>query len=195
MDVYRQALKIIQNMVEDAKRMALSEPMAMTLATVDEAGQPSARTVYLQAVVDEGLIFFTNRYSRKAIQLAANPRAAVCLYSEPLARQIQVEGSARPLAADEAAAYWALRERDSQLAAWASAQSEPPEARDHLQRRVSQYRQRFDFHREVPIPSHWCGFCLEPQRIEFWKKDWRHPQQRLCYQNTPQGWSVIRLNP
>lgn len=195
MDVYSQALKIIQNMVEDAKQIALPEPMVMALATVDEAGQPSVRTVYLQAVVDSGLIFFTNRYSRKAIQLAGNPRAAVCLYCQPLAQQIQVEGSARLLTADEAATYWAMRGRDSQLAAWASAQSEPPEAREQLERRVSQYRQRFDFHRQVPIPSHWCGYCLEPQRIEFWKKSWRRPQQRLCYQNTPDGWSVIRLNP
>ncbi|EAR20367.1 pyridoxine/pyridoxamine 5'-phosphate oxidase [Nitrococcus mobilis] len=195
MDLYKQALKAIRDMVEEARQMALPDPMVMSLATVDAAGQPSVRTVYLQAVVDSGLVFFTSCHSRKAIQLAANPRAAVCLYSQPLARQIQVEGTAWLLGDEEAAIYWAMRGRDNQLAAWASGQIESLESREQFEQRLAEYRQRFDFQREVPKPHHWCGYCLAPERIELWKKSWRYPQQRVCYQKTADGWSVTHVNP
>ncbi|MCO6440780.1 MAG: pyridoxal 5'-phosphate synthase [Nitrococcus mobilis] len=195
MDPYKQALQAIRDMVEEAKQIAPSDLMVMSLATVDAVGQPSVRTVYLQAVVDSGLVFFTSCHSRKAIQLAANPRAAVCLYCQPLARQIQVEGTAWLLGEEEADMYWATRGRDSQLAAWASSQAESLESREDFEHRLAEYRQRFDFRRQVPKPRHWCGYCLTPERIELWKKSWRYPQQRVCYQKAPNGWSVTHVNP
>ncbi len=195
MDLYKQALQAIRDTLEEAKQIALPDPMVMSLATVDAVGQPSVRTVYLQAVVDNGLVFFTSCQSRKAIQLAANPRAAVCIYCQPLARQIQVEGTAWLLGEEEAGMYWAMRSRDSQVAAWASGQAELSESQEHFEHQLAEYRQRFDFHRQVPKPQHWCGYCLTPERIELWKKSWRHPQQRLSYQKTSNGWSVTRVNP
>lgn len=195
MNLYRQALKTIQEVVDEARQDTLSESTVMSLATADETGQPSVRTVYLHAVVDSGLIFFTNRNSRKAHQLAANPRAAACFYWQPLGRQIQVEGIVQRLNDGEADAYWDQRGRDSQLVAWASGQREPGESREQFQRRLSEYRQQFDFQRQVPRPRHWSGYCLIPERIEIWKASWRYPKQRVCYQKTLDGWSVTHLNP
>lgn len=196
MDLYRQALRAIQDIVEEAKHIALPEPTAMSLATVDEAGQPSVRTIYLHAVVDSGLIFFTNRNSRKARQLAANPRAAACLYWQPLARQIQIEGIARLLDDAAADAYWAERGRDSQLVAWTSSdQREPKASQEQFDHRLSEYRQQFDFQRQVPRPRQWSGYCLTPERIEIWKTSWRYPKQRVCYQKISDRWSVTHLNP
>lgn len=195
MDLYRQAIKSIHDLVEEAQKSDHPEPMVMALATVDQAGQPTVRIVYVHAVIDSGLVFFTNRNSRKAHQLEANPRAAACLYWQLPARQIQVEGFARPVDDEHADLYWAKRGRDSQLVAWASHQDDLVETQEQFNERLAEGRQRFDFQRQVPRPRHWSGYCLEPERIEFWKASWRYPQQRVCYQKTPDGWTLTQLTP
>src|SRR5690606_12830048 len=139
MDLYQEALDRLQSLLRQAADTGLAEPTAMTLATVDAGGRPTARTVLLKAIDARGLVFYTNTLSRKGRALAANPRAALCFFWQPLLAQVLVEGSAEPVAAAEADAYWATRPRASQLGAWASLQSEPLRSRQELEQRYADY--------------------------------------------------------
>lgn len=194
-DLYGQALKEFQYLLKEANKTVPPKPMIMALATADAAGRPSVRTVVLEAVDERGVVFFTHLHSRKGRHLASNPRAAVCFFWPSLKQQVEVEGTVERVTEEEADAYWARRDRDSQLAAWASHQSEPLASRETLTRRLLEYRKRFDFERQVPRPPYWSGFRIVPERIEFWKAGWRHLHERVCYQRSETGWSVTLLNP
>ncbi|MDQ2696168.1 MAG: pyridoxamine 5'-phosphate oxidase [Pseudomonadota bacterium] len=195
MDLYSEALKRFQELLTEAGKTGLRDAAVMTLATVDERGRPSARTVFLEAADEQGFVFFTNRHSRKGRQLAANPQAAMCFFWQPLRQQVQVEGTVEQLAEAQADAWWAGRDRDTQLVAWASRQSAPLESNEALKQRLTEIRQRFDFQRQVPRPSWWSGFRLVPERIEFWRAGWHHLHERVCYQKSAGAWSVTLLNP
>lgn len=194
MSLYLQALKRFQDLLEEAKKLSLHEPLAMALATADETGQPSVRTVYLGGVDERGLVFFTSRHSRKGRQLAANPHAAVCFFWQLLGQQVQVEGTVEPVSEEEADTYWSTRDRYSRLAAWVSRQSEPLDSPQTLEHRLKEYRQQFDFE-PIPCPPYWCGYRLVPERIEFWKTGWGYLHERECYQKSGNEWTVTLLNP
>ena len=194
MTLYLQALKRFQDLLEEAKQLSLREPLAMALATADEQGRPSVRTIYLGGVDERGLVFFTNCHSRKAQQLAANPHAAVCFFWPLLGQQVQVEGTVEPVSEEEADACWATRDHHSRLAAWASQQSEPLDSQETLKRRLEEYRQQFDL-QPIPRPSYWCGYRLVPERIEFWKTGWGYLHERECYQKSGDKWTMTLLNP
>lgn len=194
MDLYQQALNRFQEVLREAKKVNLPEPKAMILATVDERGQPSVRTVFLEAVDERGFVFFTDHRSRKARQLASNPRAALCCYWQPLRQQVQVEGVAELVPEEEADAYWVTRNRDGQFAAWASQQSAPLDSLEALKHRLNECRERFSFE-QVPRPPHWSGFRIVPERIEFWRYGWHQLHERVCYQQSKDGWTVLLLNP
>jgi pyridoxamine 5'-phosphate oxidase len=194
MNLYLQALQRFQDLLEEAKKLSLHEPLAMSLATADEKGRPSIRTVYLAGVDTRGLVFFTNRHSRKGRQLAANPYAAVCFFWQLLGQQVQVEGIIEPISEEESDAYWATRDHYSRLAAWVSRQSEPLDSRQTLKRRLEEYRQQFDF-QPIPRPPYWCGYCLVPERFEFWKTGWGYLHERECYQKSEDEWTMTLLNP
>jgi pyridoxamine 5'-phosphate oxidase len=142
---------------------------AMTLATVGADGMPTARLVLLKEFDARGFVFYTNLESRKAIELAGNPRAALCFLWKSLRRQVRVEGTASAVAPAEADAYFASRPRDSQIGAWASDQSRELESRAALERRLELFTQRFA-EGPVPRPPHWSGFRIAPRRIEFWQE-------------------------
>lgn len=194
-ELYGQALKEFQYLLKEAKKADPSKSMTMALATTDAAGRPSVRTIVLEAVDQRGLIFFTHLHSRKGSHLASNPHAAACFFWPSLKQQVEVEGTVQQVTEQEADAYWKTRDRDSQLAAWASHQSEPLASRETLKRRLLEYRKQFDFERQVPRPAYWSGFRIVPERIEFWKAGWRHLHERVCYQKSENGWSVTLLNP
>ncbi len=182
-------------LLAQARDLEGAEAAVMSLATVGADGWPTVREIYLQAVDDAGLLFFTHDCSRKARQLAENPRAAACFYWPASGQQVQVEGVTEPVddaTADEA---WAGRSRESQLAAWASRQSRPLESDEALTARVADYRKRFDFQRQIPRPPHWCGYRLVPERMEFWSSGWRNLNVRVCYERDTCGWVVQRLEP
>ena len=149
-----------------------SEPLAetMTLATAGRDGRPSLRAVLLKDADRSGFVFYTNLESRKADELFHNPHAALCFHWKSLARQIRVEGEVAPVAEAEADAYFATRQRDSQIGAWASDQSRPLASRAALEQRFAMFAREYAEQPVVPRPANWSGFRVTPRRIEFWQE-------------------------
>ena len=194
MDLYIEALGRFHDLLKEAHKTDLLEPTAMTLATCDAQGHPTARTVLLKMVDERGFAFYTNLNSRKARQLESNPRAALCFFWQPLMQQVTVEGSVQILSDEEADAYWHTRERDSQIGAWASEQSAPLDSQETLHLRHEQYRDRFK-DQQVPRPADWSGYRIIPERIEFWKSGWHRLHERVCYSKSEEGWTLTFLYP
>jgi pyridoxamine 5'-phosphate oxidase len=167
---------------------------AMTLATVDKNGKPSSRTVLLKSVDERGFIFFSNYDSRKGHELAANPNAALTFFWSELERQVCVAGSVTKLPAAESEAYFKSRPRGSQLAAWASNQSEPVADRAALEAKWRELEKKFPG--DIPLPPNWGGFILKPERIEFWQGRPSRLHDRLHYTKSVDGsWKIDRLSP
>jgi pyridoxamine 5'-phosphate oxidase len=178
----------------DADATGLREPLAMTLATADGTGQPSARVVLLRDFGPEGFTFYSNYYSRKGAELAVNPRAALCFWWGELERQVRAEGSVTRLSAAESDAYFAQRARGSQLAATISPQSQPVPDRPWLEARLAEGTDRYA-DQPVPRPDHWGGYRLLPTTIEFWQGRLYRLHDRLRYQRLAEGWRRERLAP
>jgi pyridoxamine 5'-phosphate oxidase len=174
--------------------LAVREPNAMTLATADREGRPSARLILLKGVDVRGFTFYTNLESRKARDLAENPMAALCFYWFPLDVQIRVEGPAVQVSDEEADEYFATRPRGSQVGAWASDQSRVVPWVGELEQRVARYEAEFDG-RDVPRPPHWSGFRITPQRMEFWRNRANRLHDRVLYTLEPGGWRAETLYP
>jgi pyridoxamine 5'-phosphate oxidase len=178
----------------EASRAPLQEPNAMTLATVDGSGQPAARTVLLKGIDKRGLVFYTNLDSRKARELAANPKAALLFWWPPHARQVRFEGAIEPVEDVESDAYFATRPRGSQIGAWASAQSSVIADRVALEAAEQKVAERFAGG-PVPRPPFWGGYRLVPERIEFWQGRTNRLHDRLRYTRTGDRWQIERLAP
>ncbi|MGB9430086.1 MAG: pyridoxamine 5'-phosphate oxidase [Gammaproteobacteria bacterium] len=166
-DLYLQAVQRFQALFARAQILDIPEPAAMTLATSNSDGRPSVRTVLLKTIDRRGFVFYTNLHSRKGQQLHANPHAALGFFWQPLMQQVLVEGRVEPVSDTEADAYWATRQRESQIGAWASQQSDILAERAELERRYAEFKQRFA-DQSVPRPPHWSGLRLVPDMIEFW---------------------------
>ncbi len=177
-------------------RQRVSQPEAMTLATADPSGRPSARVVLVRGIDARGLTFFTNRTSRKAEELRHNPRAAVVLHWWELGRQVRVEGAVVEVDPTESAAYWSTRPRASQIAGWASPQSQPLDGRSDLDVRVAAAESQFSGG-EVPLPPFWGGYRLVPETIEFWshRDDRLHDRVRYARSSEDARWLRERLAP
>ena len=170
------------------------QPEAMTLATATPDGGPSARMVLLKGH-DGGFAFYTNRESRKGLELAANPRAALVFHwHEPRERQVRVEGAVEVLDDDRSAAYFATRPHGARLAAWASSQSRPVTGRDELERRYDELAARFG-EGEVPLPPFWGGYVVIPDAIEFWQAREHRFHDRVRYERDGAWWQRERLGP
>lgn len=194
MDLYAEALERFRNLLDEVNKSELPEPAAMTLATTDAGGQVTARTVLIKKIDERGFTFFTNLHSRKARQLTENPHAALCVFWQSLRQQVSVEGVVAVVSDDEADDYWLTRERDSQIGAWVSQQSEPLDTPETLKKRLAIFRERF-MDRPVPRPPSWVGYRLVPDRIEFWSAGWRRLHERRCYYKSTSGWSIMLLYP
>jgi pyridoxamine 5'-phosphate oxidase len=167
---------------------------AMTLATADASGRPSARMVLLKDIDDRGFAFVTNLESRKARELEENPFAALCFHWPRAAEQLRVEGRVERASDAESDAWFAARPRASQIGAWASAQSAPLASRDVLLERAREVEARFAG-REVPRPPFWGGYRLVPDRIELWQGRESRLHDRVLFTRTGDGWRAQRLYP
>jgi pyridoxamine 5'-phosphate oxidase len=169
-------------------------PEAMSLATVGKDGRPAVRMVLLKDFGSDGFVFYTNTQSRKGREIAANPNGALCLYWKTISRSIRIEGVFTPVTTAEADAYFESRPRDSQLAAWASSQSEILSAREILFQRFAAERLRYENH-PVPRPPQWSGYRLRPDMIEFWMDVPNRLHDRLVFEKAATEWKISRLYP
>lgn len=195
-DLYAEALITFRDLLEEAKSAGDPEPTAMTVATCNSAGKPSARTVLLKEFDERGFVFYTNFNSRKGQQLQANPQAALLFLWKTLRHQIQakIEGAVQPVSASEADAYFASRPRASQLGAWASLQSETLDSRATLEQRMGDLEREFEG-REVARPPHWSGFRVVPDMLEFWYGLPHRLHDRVRYERVDGEWSKRLLYP
>lgn len=193
-DVAPDPIQQFQRWFDEALTAKMPEPNAMTLATVDAEGQPSARIVLLKGLDANGFTFFTNYESRKGIDLAANPRAALLFHWMQLERQVRIEGIVEKVADNESDMYYASRPLGSRLGAWASEQSRAVAGRHVLEEREAEYRARFG--ENPPRPSHWGGYRLVPKSMEFWQGRPSRLHDRISYRQEPDGrWQIVRLSP
>ena len=187
-------LEIFDRWFAEARASEPNDPDAMTLATADPAGRPSARVVLLKGHGPEGFVFYTNEQSAKGKQLAGNPNAALVLHWKSLRRQVRIEGSVERVTDAEADAYFASRARDSQLGAWASEQSRPLDRRETFEQQFEKVKQRYEG-KDVPRPPHWGGYRVIPDRIEFWIDRPHRLHERRLFVRDDGGWSEGLLYP
>jgi pyridoxamine 5'-phosphate oxidase len=179
----------------DAEAAALIEPNAMVLATASPDGRPSARTVLLKGLDERGFVFYTNLSSRKARELAANPRATLLFPWIQVRRQVEVEGAVEPVGADEADAYWRTRPLGSRIGAMASPQSAVVSSRGVLEEAAAQLTRRHAGGDEPPRPAGWSGLRVVPDCVEFWQGRPDRLHDRLRYRREGEVWVVERLAP
>lgn len=170
------------------------DPNAMQLATVDEAGRPTIRTVLMKDFDTRGWVFYGNRLSRKGRHLAARPQAALNFFWPALLVQVRIEGLVSLVSDAESDAYFATRPRESQLGAWASLQSQPLDDRGTLEARLAELGRTYQG-RPVPRPPHWGGWRLAPSYLEFWKGHPHRLHWREVYQQAGEGWARSMLYP
>ena len=176
----------------DAK---IPDPTAMTVATVDASGQPSQRIVLLKDYDHDGFVFYTNLGSRKAKELAENPKISLHFPWFFMERQVRVCGVAEKLSVAQNAKYFLSRPKDSQLAAWASQQSQPISSRELLMTQFKQMKDKFA-NKDIPLPDFWGGFKVKPSQIEFWQGGEDRLHDRFEYRfDAEAGWLTQRLMP
>lgn len=177
-----------------AERAGLLLPESMTVATVSASGRPSARTILLKHVDQQGFVFYTNYESRKGRELDLNPYVSLVFHWHLLQRQVRVEGRAERATAEESLAYFRSRPRGSQIGAWASRQSQELESEGELEDRIQEFERRFKG-QEIPLPPYWGGIRVVAERIEFWQGRPYRLHDRLLFERTEDGWRHRRLYP
>ena len=178
----------------EAESSGVAYPNAMVLATASENGMPSARVVLLKGIDERGFTFYTNYQSAKSADLASNAHAALVFYWRESGRQVRVTGSVERTSQAESEEYFSTRPRESQIGAWASAQSSVIAARAELERRFQAASEKF-LDKQVPLPPHWGGYRVLPETIEFWQEREHRLHDRLVYRRAEHGWTIERLSP
>lgn len=178
----------------EARESEPNDPNAVALATADAEGRPSVRMVLLKGHGPDGFVIYTNRESRKAGELAANPQGALLFHWKSLRRQIRIEGPVTHATDAESDAYFASRGRDSRLGAWASEQSRPLDSRETFEQRVAAMTAKFEG-QDVPRPPHWGGYRVTPKRIEFWQDRAHRLHERRLFTRQDGVWTEGLLFP
>jgi pyridoxamine 5'-phosphate oxidase len=187
-------IKQFERWFDEATDAKVVEANAMTLATADASGKPAARVCLLKGFDRRGFVFYTNYESRKGRELAANPRAAICFYWQPLERQVRIEGMIEKVARAESDAYFHERPRSAQIGAWVSHQGQVLASREELDRREAELAKKFEGV-VVPLPDYWGGYRLIPQTIEFWQGRSSRLHDRIEYVLDQDRWTMRRLSP
>jgi pyridoxamine 5'-phosphate oxidase len=193
-DVSRDPIDEFARWFAEAQAAAVEEPNAMTLATATPDGRPSARVVLLKGFDERGFVFFTDYRSRKGEELEANPRAALAFHWAELERQVRIEGAVTRTSLEESDLYYRSRPLGSRLGAWASYQSQPIASREILEAGLLEVQRRFTGP-EVPLPPHWGGYRVNPERIEFWQGRESRLHDRIQYLWEGERWKIERLSP
>ncbi|MEM1152796.1 MAG: pyridoxamine 5'-phosphate oxidase [Pseudomonadota bacterium] len=181
--------------LKQAVDAGLKDPTAMVLATIDDKGLPWQRTVLLKGVSNEGFVFYTNYTSNKAQAMAAHPRVSLLFPWNELDRQVIVGGEVEKISPSESASYFTTRPRESQIAAWASRQSQPIATRAVLEQQANALRDKFG-EGEIPVPDFWGGYRVIPEKIEFWQGREHRLHDRFVYQLANRTrWSIEQLQP
>ena len=200
-DLPQDPLTAFQGWLEAAVAAQLPEPNAMVLATADQTGQPSSRTVLLKNADERGFIFYTNLQSRKSREIWENPHASVVCPWFAMHRQISVVGAVAPIDRTEAQEYFNSRPRDSKIGAWVSEQSTVIDDRSILDARFDELIRRYPD--DIPMPDYWGGWLIVPKTIEFWQGRPSRLHDRLRFHRThdngkfndSQAWAIERLSP
>jgi pyridoxamine 5'-phosphate oxidase len=193
-DVVADPIEQFRHWFADATGSGIALAEATALATADGSGRPAVRMVLLKAFDARGFVFFTNYGSRKADELADNPRAAMCFWWPVLERQVRIEGGIEKVSAEESDVYFATRPREANLGAMASQQSRPLPDRAQLEERVAELRAAWA-DRELERPAGWGGYRLIPEALEFWQGRRDRLHDRLLYRRHGEGWRLTRLSP
>lgn len=182
-----------ENWMQEAIAAGVAEPNAMDLSTVQD-GRPSSRIVLLKGVDHGGFVFYTNYDSRKGQEMANSPFVCLNFFWTLQARQVRIEGRIEKVKPEESDGYFASRPRESQIGAWASAQSTVLKSRSELEERIASLEREYEG-KDIPRPPHWGGYVVIPDRIEFWQGRPNRLHDRFLYENTTTGWMVFRLSP
>ena len=192
--VARDPLRQFEAWFTEAGDAGVHAPEAVAVATATPGGLPSVRMVLMKQFDERGFVFFTNYESRKGQELLANPHAALLFHWDALGRQVRIEGPAERAGEEESAKYIRMRPRGSQLSALASPQSRPVESRAELERLVAELAD-LNAAGELPLPEHWGGIRVRPERYEFWQHRDDRLHDRLLYTPDGEGWAISRLAP
>lgn len=179
---------------QEALKSQINEPNAMSVATVDQHGQPFQRTVLLKTFNEEGFVFYTNYTSRKAHQLEVNPKISLLFPWYDLERQVAITGSVVKVSSKESLTYFLTRPRGSQLGAWVSNQSEVITSRSILEMKLAEMKNKFK-EGKIPLPDHWGGYRVVPDSIEFWQGRPNRLHDRILFTKTTENWKISRLAP
>ena len=188
-------IELFKLWMDDAKKSEPNDPNAVSLATSNN-NFPSVRMVLLKDFSQNGFVFYTNLNSQKGNELKENPNAAMCFHWKSLLRQIRINGAVTQVAKDVADKYYNSRSYDSRIGAWASKQSKELTSRDQLVDSIKEYKDKYNDENNVPRPSHWSGWILSPQSIEFWLDGDNRIHERLKYiKDSGDQWIKSLLSP
>ncbi len=190
---FQEPFTLFAQWMGEAEQTEPNDPNAAALATATPDGRPSVRMVLIKRVDERGFCFFTNRDSRKGTQLEANAKAAICLHWKSQRRQVRAEGPIVPMPAADVDAYFHSRSRRSQIGAAVSEQSRPLPARQILEDKVRRFTEEHPA--EIPRPDYWTGYCLQPERIEFWMDGPDRLHDRLLFTQEAGQWKTTLLYP